>query len=115
MIERPSAGPLLGASQVLGADALFWQTAKLVASREPGAASLCEPALRERLTAVHEQFARDCATLVERHLGHQQAPSSLAALASAPVQQFLVARSRMAPALAGHLQALRREIAELEL
>lgn len=115
MTDRPSTDLLLSASRTIGADLLFRQMVELVVTKGPGAASLVEPAVRERLAALQEEFARDCATVVERHLGRQRALASLAVLASAPMQRFLTARSSMAPGLALALQALRKQIAELEL
>jgi hypothetical protein len=111
MTYHPSiVDDLLGASRTIGADALFLRMVEFVARKKHGKGCL-EPAVRERVAALQEQFADDCARVLERHL----ALRSLAALASEPVQRFLEARFTMAPALAGHLKALRTEIAELEL
>jgi hypothetical protein len=115
MTDYPSTDPLLTASRVLGAERLFRQMVQLVASKQPVAISLAEQVVCERLAALQEQFARDCATIVELHLGRQQALQSMAVLATAPLQQFLAARWGMAPALALHLQALRKQIEEMEL
>lgn len=110
-----ASDPSIAASRLTGADALFWQLVNLVARKEGRVASASDPVVQERLRAVHARFSRECAAVVERHLGPQQARQSLAALASPSVQQFLTARRRMTPALAAHLQVLRKRIAELDL
>ena len=115
MTDESATDLSLAASRLVGADVLFRQVVELVARKEPGARDASDPVVRERLRAVHARFSVACAAVVERHLGPEQARQSLAALESPPVQRFFAARQRMAPTLAGHLQNLRKRIADLDL
>ena len=115
MADRESSDPLLAAARLTGADLLLSQLIELVATKERGAASVSDPLVRDRLEAVRAQRSRDSAQVLQKHLGREPALRALAALDSAPLQRFLAARRSLAPALARHLQTLRRRIAELEL
>lgn len=115
MSNTPATDRTIAASQRVGADVLFWQVVELVATKEDRQASLSDPIVRERLRAVHERFSQGCAAVVAQHLGPEQARASLAALESPLLQRFFAARPRMAPLLSGHLQMVRKRIAELDL
>ena len=88
---------------------------RALAQRATGAATVTDPVARARISALHDEFRQACAESFEKHLGSERALSSLTALASAPVQRYLVARQTMAPVLTKQLLALKQRMGNIEI
>ena len=111
----PSTDELRSASRVTGADILFLQLVQLISSKQTGRETPMEAPARERVAALHDEFRDACASIVEKHLGREQAIESLDALQSAPLQRYLAARQAMAPALAERLAQLKQRMANIDI
>ena len=111
--EAPN--PLLAASRLTGADMQFLQLAELVMSKLTGRGSVSEPEARVQIERWHAQFRQVYASIFQKHLGAQQALSSLAALESAPVQRFLATRQMIAPEVKQRLAELEQRMGNLEI
>jgi hypothetical protein len=114
MNQSHPSNELLPASRLIGADTLFLQLVEKVATQATGAASVADTDARQRLHALHDEFRLACAAIYLQRLGPERALPSLAALASAPVQRYLLARRTMAPALAKQLLALKQRMGNIE-
>jgi hypothetical protein len=106
---------LIAASRLTGADLAFYRLVQAVSSKQTGSASVTDPAARERIGTLHEQFRRSYAALFEKHLGRDRAVAALAALETATMQRYLAARSAMAPALQRGLQQLQQRMGNIEV
>jgi hypothetical protein len=115
MTDTHAPDQLLAASRLLGADLLFLQLVEYVAAKQEASGRASEPAVRARLSELHEQFQRRCAAIFEQHLGRERAPAVLAALESAALQRYLAARQSMAPALRQQLGALQQRMGNIKL
>ena len=115
MTDTVPSDELLAASRLIGADILFLQLVELVAAKQKAIPKLRDSRTVERIAQVHAQFQRSCAAIIERHLGREQATSSLAALETAPLQRYLAARQAMAPTLSQQLGALQQRMGSLEI
>jgi hypothetical protein len=115
MNENPPSNELQSASQLIGADILFLQLVEQVATQLTGAPTVADTVARQRIGELHDEFRSACAAIVLQRLGSERALPSLTALASAPVQRFLIARQTMAPALAKELLALKHRMGKIEL
>jgi hypothetical protein len=115
MNDTPTSNELLAASRLIGADVMFLQLVEYVAVKATGAARVSDPDARARIDELQAEFRRACAAIFAKHVGAERARASLAALESAPVQRYLVARQTMAPLFAQQLGALRERMGKIEI
>jgi hypothetical protein len=115
MNKTSISSDLTATSRLIGADIRFLQLVELVAKKQTGAPSVGAAAAQERIDALLAEFRQECAAIFEKRLGPEHAPVCLAALESAAVQRYLVARQTMGPALAQRLAALKQRMGNIEL
>jgi hypothetical protein len=107
------------AAQVTGADGLFVQLLKGVASHVRAEAGALDPATSARLAralmALQPEFRRRYDALFDARMGAEHAPAVLAELGAEPMQRYLRARAAMSAELERGLAELTRRMARIEL
>ena len=115
MNNLSSNDSLLHASRLTGADVLFERLVQAVSAEAEASPAATDPAMRERIVAVYDEFRRSYAKSFEKRLGRAQALEAAAALERAPIQRFLAARAAMNPSFRRELEQLRHRMGELEI